>query len=231
MSTLVKAAINEVLASDNIYASSITAAYQIPTLAALIKDLGISPVQFSGNRWFGLKKTPEITVVSAQDIPHYPITTFLFDILNKADLLDDFWKWVSLVKANKFYGLTQKGSVEQAFAPLATQDKISCVQEIRDFIKKRRSNLVGLSLMSIDKGSTQALVFGRIPSNDTFSWQRLNGFLFSTAASAAAKLKFKNISKQCFQTRDVNWSPLKEEYGSSIVRTLTEFDYILCTDS
>lgn len=231
MTIKIKAALDGVFSPNSIIANYLTAAYDIKTIASLLKDLGVSQIHFGGGQWYGVSKSHDVSVICAYQVDDYPLHKFLADVMAKAGILREFWNYLDLVKGSTLFGIRDEDSYFKLFTTLSMSDKMTVVKVIRDFIKKRRAHLIGMTMMTIDSGSQMSIVFGKIPTTDTYYWTKLTGFDISTLVSAAKAVKTSQCSKRCFNYADVNWSAVEAEWGKAATRSISKYEFLVCTDN
>lgn len=228
MTNKIKAAIENAVSANTLLANALTAAYNVPTVVNLLKDLGINSINFGNGQWYGAMNSRDITILTPAELTDFPLERFLLDLLEKAGNYGEFWRYLVLVKGDSFFGIRDLSTFNDFYPKLAMKDKIEVIKTIRDFIKKRRSRLVGISFMTSGSGSEMCVVYGRIPTNDTAHWRKISGFDFSTAKSAAKNLKNPNCSRLCFQNKNVAWDQVIKEWGASAVKPIRQYDWLVC---
>ncbi|MCW6598883.1 hypothetical protein [Yersinia ruckeri] len=228
MTNKIKAAIENAISANTLLANALSAAYNVPTVVNLLKDLGIHSINFGNGQWYGAQTSRDITILTPAELKEFPLESFLLDLLEKAGTYKEFWRYLTLVKGDTLFGIKDLSTFRDYYPRLTIQEKMEVIKTIRDFIKKRKSRLVGISFMTSGSGSEMCVVYGRIPTNDTQHWRKISGFDFSTANSASNYLKNPNCSKLCFQNKNVAWDQLIKEWGSAAVKPVRQFDWLIC---
>lgn len=228
MTNKIKAAIGKAVKANTLLATALTAAYNIPTVVNLLKDLGLNSINFGNGQWYGAQQSRDITIMTPAELRDMPLEEFLLDVIEKAGLFMDFWRYISLVKGDTLFNIRDISTFRDFYPRLSMQEKMEVIKTMRDFIKKRRSHLVGMAFMTSGSGSEMCVVYGRIPTNDTSYWRKISGFDFSTAKSAAKNLKNPNCSRLCFQNKNVAWDQVVKEWGASAVKPIRQYDWLIC---